>query len=585
MKKEKYYIRLFKSVLLLSGIVAFLLSTSYAQQTEFVGSWKGKINVGVELPVVLHIKIEEGKYSATLDSPDQNAYDIKVDEITTEGKKITLVMESIGGKYEGTLSEDSKKISGTIFQGGASFPLELSLTETKEEIVDEIAYESLWQGKLSISGVELRLVFKIYKSEDKLQVHLDSPDQGAKNIKGDVDYYNKDSVKFTFTQINGRYEGKFENENTIIGKWYQAALNLDLVLGKVDKVVEVKRPQEPQPPYPYKEEEVKFKNEKADITLDGTLTIPEGSAQFPAVVMVSGSGPQDRDENILNHKPFKVIADYLTRNGIAVLRYDDRGVGKSEGDFGKAISTDFANDAIAAVEYLASRTDVIDANKIGIAGHSEGGMIAPMAANRSESVSFIILLAGPGTTGEQILIDQSRLILEASGVSKSYIDKQEKLIIKIYEVIKSEKDDSIATEKISLYFDDFTAQLTDEEKSEFESDMAGFKQRIPMLLSPWFRYFVAYDPAGELEKIKIPVLALNGSNDLQVPADVNMEGIKAALEKAGNKNHKLIKLEGLNHLFQASETGSPVEYAKIEETFSPEALKIIRDWILEITSR
>jgi len=577
--------RFYKFVSHLFMVIFFCSAAIYSQQGEFAGSWKGKINVGVELPVVLHIKTVDGKYSATLDSPDQNAYDIKVDEIITEGKKISLVIESIGGKYEGILSEDGKKIAGTFFQGGANFPLELSLTETKDKIVDEIAYESLWQGKLSISGIELRLVFKIYNSEDKLQVHLDSPDQGAKNIKGDVDYYNEDSVKFSFAQINGRYEGKFENENLIKGKWYQAALNLDLILGKVDKVVEVKRPQEPQPPYPYNEEEVKFKNEKADITLDGTLTIPEGSAPFPAVVMVSGSGPQDRDENILNHKPFKVIADYLTRNGIAVLRYDDRGVGKSEGDFGKAISTDFANDAIAAVEYLASRKDVIDANKIGIAGHSEGGMIAPMAANKSESVSFIILLAGPGTTGEQILIDQSRLILEASGVSKSYIDKQEKLIIKIYEVIKSEKDDSIATEKISLYFDDFTARLTEDEKSEFESDMANFKQRIPMLLSPWFRYFVSYDPAGELEKIKIPILALNGSNDLQVPVDVNLEGIKTALEKAGNKNHKLIKLEGLNHLFQTSETGSPTEYAKIEETFSPEALKIISDWILEVISK
>lgn len=573
----------FYKIILVFIALTFLLSTAIHSQTnEFDGTWNGKLNVGVVLPVVVHIKVEEDKLSATLDSPDQNAYDIKVTEATAEGKKLKLGVESIGAKFEGTLSDDGESIAGTFTQGGNSFPLELLKAGVKEKPKVEITYTSLWQGSLEISGMELRLVFKLYEVDDKLHVHLDSPDQGAKNIIGAVDYFNADSVKFSFAAVKGWYEGKFSDETHLNGTWYQGPSNLKLNLEKTEKEIVINRPQEPKPPYPYKEEEVTFKNEKAGITLAGTLTMPEGDGPFAAVVMVTGSGPQDRDENIFDHKLFKVIADYLTRSNIAVLRFDDRGVGKSEGDFSKAVSPDFASDAISAVEYLSHRKE-INSSQIGVMGHSEGGMIAPMAANESDKISFIVLLAGPGTTGEQILIDQSRLILKAAGVSHSYLEKQDILLPKIYSAVKFEPDDSIATEKISGLYDVFYAGLSDEEKSEMGMDLQSIKKQIPMILSPWFRYFIAYDPIPALNRLKIPVLALNGSKDLQVPPDANLAGIESALKSDGNRNNKIVKLDGLNHLFQTAELGTPSEYGKIEETFSPKALEIIRDWIVQIT--
>ncbi|MBZ0199418.1 MAG: alpha/beta hydrolase [Ignavibacteriaceae bacterium] len=576
--------RLFKIIISLSLFTIFFTSFISAQTNEFEGTWNGMVDVGVVLPVVVHIKSINGKLAATLDSPDQNAYDIPVTEITTLGKKITVSVASIGAKFEGELSDDGKNISGTFTQGGGNIPLELLKTETDEKPKTETVYKSLWQGVLSISGMELRLVFKIYEAEGTLKVHLDSPDQGAKNIAGIVDYFNQDSVKFSFEAIKGWYAGNFSDETHLVGTWYQGPSELKLNLEKTEKEIVVNRPQEPKPPYPYKEEEVTFKNEKADITLAGTLTVPEGDEPFTAVVMVTGSGPQDRDENIFDHKLFKVIADYLTRSNIAVLRFDDRGVGKSEGDFSKAISTDFVSDAVSAVEYLSNRNDINSA-KIGMMGHSEGGMIAPMAANESNKISYIVLLAGPGTTGEQILIDQSRLILKAAGTSDSYLDKQDIILPKIYSIVKSEKNDSIATEKIAALYDEFYAQLTDEEKSEMGMDLQSIKKQIPMILSPWFRYFIAYDPVPALSKLKIPVLALNGSKDLQVPADANLAGIESALKSSGNRDFKIVKLDGLNHLFQTAELGTPSEYGKIEETFSPKALEIIKDWILSVTSR
>ncbi len=574
--------RFYRIIFVFFTLTFLLPNTVYSQTNEFDGTWNGKLNVGVELPVIVHIKTSDGKLLATLDSPDQNAYDIKVTEASAEGNKLKLGVESIGAKFEGDLSDDGKSITGTFTQGGNSFPLELTKAGFNEKPKVELAYKSLWQGSLEISGMELRLVFKLYEVDGKLQVHLDSPDQGAKNIAGAVDYFNADSVKFSFAAVNGWYEGNFSDETHLNGTWYQGPSNLELNLEKTEKEIVINRPQEPKPPYPYKEEEVTFKNEKAGITLAGTLTIPEGDGPFAAVVMVTGSGPQDRDENIFDHKLFKVIADYLTRGNIAVLRFDDRGVGKSEGDFSKAISPDFATDAISAVFYLSSRKD-IDSVKIGLIGHSEGGMIAPMAAQECNKIGFIVLLAGPGTTGEQILIDQSRLILKAAGVSDSYLEKQDILLPKLYSIVKSEPDDSIAAEKISALYDDFYAGLSDKEKSEMGMDLPSTKKQIPMILSPWFRYFISYDPIPALGKLKIPVLALNGSKDLQVPPDANLAGIESALKSAGNTNYKIEKLDGLNHLFQTAELGTPSEYGKIEETFSPKALEIIRDWVVQIT--
>ena len=317
------------------------------------------------------------------------------------------------------------------------------------------------------------------------------------------------------------------------------------------------RPQEPTPPYPYQEEQVTFVNAKAGITFAGTLTLPASPTASPAVVLITGSGAQDRDETIAGHKPFLVLADALTRRGIAVLRVDDRGVGGSGGTMATATSEDFVDDALAAVAYLRGRKD-IDAKRIGLVGHSEGGLIAPIAATRSKDIAFIVLMAGPGITGDQILFLQGAAIMRANGASEAAISRNREVKQRLFDVIRTEKDDAAAKEKIK--------------------SIAPGQERVA---TPWFRYFLSYDPVPVLQKVTCPVLAINGEKDLQVPYRENLDAIGKALRAGGNTDVTTLSMPNLNHLFQTSQTGAPSEYAKIAETFAPAALDAISDWILK----
>lgn len=441
-----------------------------------------------------------------------------------------------------------------------------------------------WQGVLKVSGVELRIVFNVADSAGALTTNMDSPDQNAFGIKVDSTAFKNDSVFFFLKQINGYYDGAFKKDS-INGTWHQAGSSWPLVLKKSQKVEAPHRPQTPKKPYPYNEEEVTFKDTAAGIELAGTLTTPKEGGPFPAVVLVTGSGPQDRDETLMGHKPFLVLSDYLTRQGIAVLRYDDRGIGKSGGSFKNATTNDFVNDALAAVQYLEGRKDIYH-NETGIIGHSEGGLIAPIAAVKSNDVDFIVLMAGPGVTGKEILLEQSKLIERAMGRDEVKIKDDIKLSEKLYNIVANEKDSSTAENKIMSIYRDYYASLDSTEKMEFGNNPDEiFKKQAQSILSPWFKYFLTYNPEPTLEKVKVPVLAINGSNDLQVPPKQNLPVIKEALKKGGNKDFKVIELPKLNHLFQTSETGSPLEYSKIEETISPEALKVIGDWILAHTKK
>ncbi|NMB80743.1 MAG: alpha/beta hydrolase [Ignavibacteria bacterium] len=441
-----------------------------------------------------------------------------------------------------------------------------------------------WEGKLKVGGVSLRLVLKTTTDEKGLlTAKLDSPDQSVENIPVTSISISEDSLKFEVASIVAKYSGKIEKDSmVVVGIFKQATLTVPLNLKKVEKLTEIRRPQTPQPPFPYNEEEVVFENKSAGIKLAGTLTYPKQGSNFAAVVMVTGSGAQDRDETIFNHKPFLVIADYLSRNGIAVLRYDDRGVGKSTGNFAAATSADFATDALAAVEYLKTRSEV-NHKKIGIMGHSEGGMIAPMAASSSDDVAFIILLAGPGMKGSDLLALQTELILKANGTPPDKIDESVKTNTAAYKIVVEQSDSALAYKELEMLFDEQIANLTEEEKKSPEYSRDNFKRTASTLLSPWFRFFLKFDPKEYLENIHIPVLALNGEKDLQVPPKENLSLIEEALKIAGNKNFKTVELPGLNHLFQNSKTGSPNEYGIIEETFSPAALELIGGWIKEIT--
>lgn len=443
----------------------------------------------------------------------------------------------------------------------------------------------IWQGVLKISGIELRLVIKVSKSADEqYTATLDSPDQGAKDIPASLVSFTNGDVKIEIKAIFGVYKGKMSDDNTITGEWQQGANTLPLIMKRTDKAPEApRRPQEPQKPFPYQEEEVTYNNSQAGIKLAGTLTLPKAGASFPAVVLISGSGPQNRDEALLGHKPFLVLADYLTRQGIAVLRFDDRGIGKSTGEFAKATSADFATDVLAGVEYLQTRQE-INPKQIGLIGHSEGGLIAPMVAAQSPAVAFIVLMAGPGISGAEILYLQSALIARAGGADETAIAKNLDLQKKMFGVIKTEQDNVAAEKKLHPIWTQALLKLTDKEKEALNFTGANsdslFQAQIKQLLSPWFRYFLFYDPQLALRKVKCPVLALNGEKDLQVPPKENLTAIAQALKAGGNQKFVTKELASLNHLFQTATTGAPVEYSKIEETISPNALQVMGEWIL-----
>ena len=458
------------------------------------------------------------------------------------------------------------------------------LLAQEDQKKEEKKFTSLWEGTLKISSVSLRIVFKIFNNDDgSLGAFLDSPDQGANNIPVSSITMTGDSLKIAIQMIGGSYIGKIYKDSAIVkGSFKQAGMVLPLDLKKIDKLAEVKRPQNPQKPYPYNDEEITFENKSANITLAGSFTYPKGEGRFPAVVLVTGSGPQDRDEALMNHKPFLVISDYLTRNGIAVLRFDDRGLGKSKGNFAAATSEDFTTDALAAVEYLKTRKEV-DPKKIGVAGHSEGGLIAPMCAVSSNDVSFIVLLAGPGVSGKDILILQTELIMKAEGSKEEDINKAVEQNKRIYKVITEESDSILMYKKLFALYDEDISKMSDDEKKKPDNSKESFERAIKTLLSPWFRFFIKYNPQPTIEQVTVPVLALNGEKDLQVPPFQNLPEIEKALKTGGNKNFKTVELPGLNHLFQPAKTGGVSEYGKIETTFSEDALKIMKDWILEVT--
>ena len=357
----------------------------------------------------------------------------------------------------------------------------------------------------------------------------------------------------------------------LTGTWTQRGASLPLVLKAVDKIPVPNRPQEPKRPLAYLEEEVGYENKAAGVRFAGTLTLPKTGGPFPAVLLITGSGPEDRDETVFGHKPFLVLSDHLTRQGIAVLRVDDRGVGKSTAGSGNpaAVTTDdFVEDVLAGVAFLKGRKG-IDPARIGLVGHSEGGIIAPRAAVRSKDVAFIVMMAGPGLPGEQILQAQSALILKSQGADDGTIEEVRALNTKIYSIVKAEKDDAAAGKRIR-----------EELGSMAGLPPAAIDTQVKAVLSPWFRFFLTYDPRPTLGQVKVPVLAIAGERDLQVPAKDNIAAIRAALEGGGHKDHSLVILPGLNHLFQECKTGSPGEYATIEQTFSPDAMKTISDWIL-----
>lgn len=438
-----------------------------------------------------------------------------------------------------------------------------------------------WNSLLKVPGASLRLVIHIEENaQGDLNIQMDSPDQKAFGIPTTSASFQNGKLKFNIASMSLEYSGNYNTETkTIEGTFKQGGQSFPLNFNREEIKNEApNRPQEPKEPFPYYVEELTFPNDLADITLAGTLTRPKKEGRFPVVIMITGSGAQDRNEEILGHKPFLVIADHLTRNGIAVLRYDDRGFGESTGDFSASTTKDFATDAESAIAYLKTRND-IDTSNIGLIGHSEGGIIAPMVASKlANDVAFIVLLAAPAVSGKEILLLQQKLISKASGVSEDIISKRMSKNRGVYELINSSSDMSDAALKQSL--NAYMKSTLTEEDYPAKMDKEDFlNSQVNSIINPWFRFFFKYDPSEALKKLECPVFALNGEKDLQVDAAQNLNLIQQIFKDTGKENYKAQKYEQLNHLFQESATGLPSEYGNIEQTISPVVLEEITTWL------
>jgi uncharacterized protein len=551
--------------------VSLLLSTaSLARaQTSIAGDWEGTLKAGnVELRLALHIvQDDDGRLKATLDNIDQGGFHIPVTSIALTGPALTLRVDALRASFDGTVGADGTAIAGTWSQR-AAVPLVFTRAPKRAEVTPS-DLDGTWAGTLDAGTTRLRLLFHVTNTPYGLVATMESPDQGVQRLVATVSRTGP-SLKLEVKQIAGTFEGTVDAARTAIeGTWSQGGARLPLTLTPTGAAVRIepRRPQNPVKPYPYREEDVAYENRTANVTLAATLTLPPGPGPFPAVLLITGSGPQDRDETILGHRPFLVLADSLTRRGIAVLRADDRGVGKSGGSFSTATTADFATDAEAGVAYLRTRREV-DAKKIGLIGHSEGGVIAPLVASRNPGVAFIVMMAGSGVRGDEIIVAQTTLMSQALGLSAEQVDKSSAVERQILQLVEQEKDDAALAVKLR-------GALQGMVRPE------DVETQIKALSAPWYRYFLTYDPIPALQRVACPVLAISGERDLQVPPRQNLPAIKKALESSGNTRSEVIELPGLNHLFQTAKTGLPTEYAQIEETMSPVALDTIARWILK----
>ena len=556
---------------ILASMTALLFLNSLAAAQTDTQRWEGVLDVKVtKLRIQLELEFENGEFKkGTGISPDQGNARMPLDSFVVNGDQVEFKLKSVGASFQGKFADDGKKMVGKFTQG-QSFDMEFSKLDGEFAVSEHV---ETWKGTLVAGPQEFDFLLKFYKDQDgTLSARLDSINEGLTDLQLELDRKD-DQCNFELKSSMAQYEGTLNDaRDRIEGIWKQGGGEFELAFEKTDLKTTAKplRPQHPKKPYPYVAEDVSYENSKAKITLAGTLTMPKTGGPFPAVILISGSGPQDRDETIFHHKPFLVIADHLTKNGIAVLRFDDRGVGKSTGNFGESTSEDFAGDVEAGIEFLLTRDD-IDKKQIGLIGHSEGGIIAPMIAARRADVAMIVLLAGPGVDGRQISISQSRAIAEAAGAGTDSLDKQDEFLTAVFKELDEEGTCS----------DEFIDELVKDDPDTRSVAEA----TIARLDSNWFKFFMNYDPVPALKKVKCPVLVLNGKKDLQVLVDLNVDAIESALRDGGNTSFETHKLDNMNHLFQETEgPGLMTDYGRLEETFSPKALAIISDWLKKVTN-
>jgi pimeloyl-ACP methyl ester carboxylesterase len=569
------------------SLVSLFLYQSVIAQPSIVGHWEGSIKIqGQELMIKVDFKTAGAGLAATIDIPQQNAKGLALKNVQYEHPKTHFELPA-GPRlavFDG--ERNDRLISGKFTQAGMEGSFSLELTNPSElEVVEEapLKYKpviGVWVGAIDIVGksIGISMTFKIKKAE--LKASVDIPEQSAFALS--LNNVRFDSSKIYCELPAGPRVAVFEGSlkgDSVRGVFEQAGMTgtFHLVRGIAKKEVE-----QPEEIVPYKKEEVVFHNDT--IKFAGTLTIPSTSGPHPAVVMITGSGPQNRDEELFGMKPFKIIADHFTRNGIAVLRYDDRGVGGSSGSTSQSTTADLAKDALAAIHFLQSRNDV-NPKQIGLCGHSEGGIVGPLAASESRDVAFVICIAGTGVDGRKTLLAQWEAIMRADSATEDAIQKALKVNELAFDLVLSQKD-SVEVRKAlrASLVDQMNAMTIDQRKAitnEEEFIRIQMEALITSFQSPWFRYFLTYDPSVALEKVKCPLLALFGGLDLQVLAEVNRKAMESALKKGGNKDYTFRVFPKANHLFLNAITGSPSEYSRLKKEFLPGFLETMSDWIVK----
>ncbi len=433
-----------------------------------------------------------------------------------------------------------------------------------------------WQGALGSPGAQLHLGLAVARDgPSALQASLTAADQAGLTIPATATMRG-DTLIVDIPMIHGSYAAVAMGDS-LRGSFTQSGRTLPFSMGRVGALSAPRHSQEPRPPFPYRTQDVTFES-KPGVQLAGTLAVPQGPGPFPAVVLVPGSGPEDRNESSLGHKPFLVLADYLARHGIASLRFDDRGVGKSTGTFSGATSADLADDAEAALHYLARNPAVVPGH-VGIIGHSEGGMIATMIAARSNDVAFLVLLAAPGVPGDSVAMLQKRAVFINNGLDPVEMGRAMRFTRQVYDVAKSSVDSATAAAKIKSLVRDYVASLPAEDQANAASD--GLAESAEAVTGAWSRYILRYDPRTALRHVHVPVLAIDGTLDNVVTPEENLGAINDALKAAGNTDYRVLVVPKLNHSLQAAVTGSAAEAATLGETISPPLLELLTSWITQ----
>ncbi|MFK7822074.1 MAG: alpha/beta hydrolase family protein [Planctomycetaceae bacterium] len=575
-------------------VAAFLLTSSFAMgQSDGVKqakktTWTGTLDArGTKLRLEVDV-INDGKsLSGELRSLDQGNVTLKLAEIETDGE-LRFKVPRLSAQFNGKYTKDGGIAEGTFNQSGVQ--LSLKLTKASVTAATPPAKEKLkeaWVGKLEMGFAKPVMQFRIVeKGAGGTSAYFDSVTEGQTGF--DATWSIEDGrLKFDVPQIKLTYEGKLNRaEDSAEGTWTQAGRAFPLTLKKQlnaydNENVWEKRPQRPVAPFPYDSIEVKFENKSDSLTLAGTLTVPKKPGRHPVIILISGSGPQDRDETLMGHKPFLVLADYLSRRGIAVLRYDDRGTAESSGKFEGATTEAFARDASAAVAFL-KKHERINAKQIGLGGHSEGGLIAPMVVGSRNDVAFVVLMAATGVDGKEIVITQSEAMARAEGAPEDEIKLGQAVNRALLTAVATQPDNKSIREAAQKSIEPIIAGLPESEREVGGEEIRqSVKTSLRRLTDDWMKFFLAYDPRPALRKIQCPTLVIIGTKDTQVVPSVNTPEIEKALTEGGNKDFEIVIIDGLNHMFQKCEHGGMSEYATIKETFNPKALQTIGDWIAE----